>query len=222
MTHPVMHWRGRVLTADTPILERPPHGQRHWDADTSDRLSTWRTVPKGASFDGNVYPACGEIWFMHTGRPGPDGYDWVIDAKTGKRREMTSREKRRPASRWGKAGIHRWRDRRGQSPMTLEEGLTWCVRNQRLCAIEPKGPSWGRTAWAFARLREVCERTGHPAWVKRLVQLRVPKATVIQAHRNDVQVAAICGKRVRGRARRKALVLKTQRGWGKVRFDAVW
>lgn len=217
-----MEWNGRTLSPDTKILGGAPHGQRHWDMGHGDRISAWETVPVNASLDGNLTPACGEIWFLHSGKAGKDGWPLVVDARSGHIRKMTRRELRRPASAWGKTGIRRWRDHAGNHVLTLEEGLAWAVKHHRLIAMEPKGPAWGTNDAWFAMLKRICVKTGHPAWVKRLATLRFPKSTVIRAHRAKVQIAAIYGKGVRGRARRLAHTARIQRGWGRVHFDATW
>lgn len=214
-------YRGHVYSPDSKILPRAPI-QAHWDPAVGDRITAWRGVARGHAFDGNLTIACGEIWFLHWIDPFRGGYHWVVDAHTGVVRPMTKTELHLPASHWGKEGIKRWRDAHHQAPMTLEEGLEWCVANDRLCAMEPKGPGWATSNWAFAHLRAVCVGLGHPCWVKRLATLRFPRKVVIAAHRSKVQIAAIYGSGLKGRARRLAHTVRIQRGWGKVRFDATW
>ena len=214
-------YHGNTYFPDSRILATAP-AQAHFDPAVGDRINAWRNVAHGGAFDGNCTPACGELWFLHWGVPGKDGYRHVLDLHTHEVRPMTPRELRTPASKWGIAGIRRWRDAHGQHPLTLEEGLQWCVDNHRLCAIEPKGPAWATSPWCFAKLRAVCLKVGHPCWVKRLATLRVPRATVQAAHRNKVQIAAIYGSGLPGRLRRRAATARLQRGWGKTHFDATW
>jgi len=216
-----MKWKNRHLDVNTPIPHLPPR-QHHWDPNIGDRLTAWRTVPPDEAFDGNLTPVGKEIFFMHTGTPGGDGYPWVVDAVSGRTRPMNTRELHTPAGGWGVTGVKRWRDRHGQAPMTLLEGLAWCTANHRLCAMEPKGPAWAASDQHFALLYAVCRETGHPAWVKRLATLRFPKRIVMSAHRAHVQIAAIYGPGVPGRARRLAMTARLTRRWRKVRFDATW
>jgi hypothetical protein len=215
-----MRWSGREVGPSSRIPNQLH--QRHWSPRVGDRLIAWRTVPVGGAFDGNVYPACGVIWFLHWLIPILCGYRWVLDEHTGHVRKMTIRELHRPATRWGEAGIRRWRDRHGQAPMDLETGLRWCVENNRLCAIETKGPAWAKNQIWFAMLHATCVKVGHPAWVKRIATLRFPRQTVLNAHRAHVQIAAIYGRGVRGRARRLAHTRRSERSWRGVHFDATW
>lgn len=226
-----MRWRGSELGVDSPMPSRPV-GQRHWSPKAGDRLTAWRTVPEGGAFDGNVTPACGHLWFMHSRNAKGNGYPFVEDPHgnlfvgTGDHRtrvrKMTRKELRRDADAWGHAGVKRWRDKHGQAPMTHDEGIAWCVEHRRLAVQEAKFPLWAQAEWPFDRLHANCARHGHPAWVKRLVPLRFPRAVVVMAHRAGVQIAAIYGKGLRGRLARLRHTRAAESKWGGVRFDATW
>lgn len=214
-----MKWRGRTLGVDSPMPEHPL-AQHHWSPKVGDRISAWKHVPAGGVIDGNVTPAAGHLWWMHSRKPGQMGYTRVLDG--GHVRKMTRRELRRDADAWGYNGILRWRDAHGQHPLTHDAGLAWLVEHHIVAIQEAKFPLWAAAEWPFERLYANCKRHGHPAWAKRLVTLRLPRATVVMAHRAKVQIAAIYGKGLRGRARRLAHTLKAERSWRGVRFDATW
>lgn len=216
---PALIWKGKKYGVDSPIFTTPPK-QHHWSPTVGDRLSAWLGVHRGEALDGNLVPGAGTIWFMHGFTAGQNGYTRVY--KGGKVVPMTRAERRRSLDAWGYAGIKSWRDRHGQAPMTATEGLRWLVAHHIYCAAEVKGPLWASDPKWFRMLRDVFEATGHPAVVKRLVPLRLPRETVINAHAAHVRIAAIYGKGVKGRARRLAATVRATRGWGGVKFDATW
>jgi hypothetical protein len=212
--------RHGTLSVNSPM---PAHlGQHHWDPAVGDRLTAWEHVKAGEALDGNLYPMAGDLWWCHYDVPGKAGYPLVVDARTGHVRKMTRRERRTPGDRWGRAGIMRWRDHHGQRPMTHLEGLRWLVAHGIVSSQEVKGPRWAKAQWCFNHLYANDAATGHPAWVKRIVTLRFPYATVMRAHRAHVKIAAIYGTGVRGRARRLAHTRRVQRGWHGLHFDATW
>lgn len=222
-----MIWRRKKgkpveLHTDSPILEAPPK-QWHWSPAIGDRIkNAWNKVRAGSSLDGNLTPGCGHIWFLHWSTAKKNGYLWVIDARSGRIRRMSRLELRRSLDKWGYDGVKRWRDKHGQAPMTLREGLKYLTDHHILGALEPKGSAWGRNPIWFQMFYSACKTYDHPAWAKRIATLRLPKATVINAHKANVQIAAIYGKGVKGRIRRRAHTARMQRGWGKVHFDATW
>jgi hypothetical protein len=221
---PTLRWNGRLLNVDSPIFAKPPK-QHHWDPKVGDRLSAWNKVKAGEALDGNLVPGAGDIWFMHGFNAAQNGYNHVVATSgpnKGKVVPMTAAERQRSLDLWGAAGIKRWRDKHGQAPMTLREGLRWADRNNVYIAMEPKGPAWASDPRWFQRLRAAAEETGHPAVVKRLATLRFPKETVINAHKAKVKVAAIYGSGVKGRARRLAATARLHRAWRNVKFDATW
>jgi hypothetical protein len=104
--------------------------------------------------------------------------------------------------------------------MTLKEGLTWLVKHHVYGALEVKGTGWATNPRWFELLHEQCRRTGHPAVVKRLANLRMTAKIVENAHAANVQIAAIYGPGVHPRASRVARTAAfAKRG---VKFDATW
>lgn len=215
-----MQWRTRTLNVDSAIPARLVN--HHFDPDVGDRISAWRHIPAGDAVDGNITPGAGHLWFLHWPTPGPNGYTRVVDEHTGHVRNMTPAERHRSIDAWGYQGVKRWRDKHGQAPLTHLEGITWLAEHHIVCAQEAKGPAWATSPEWFTRLYANCKRAGHPAWVKRLVQLRFPLQTVKRAHDAHVQIAAIYGKGLRGRVARLAHTHTVERGWKGLRFDATW
>lgn len=220
-----MLWRGEHLTADSHIV--PKLAQHHWSPRVGDRVTAWGHVPAGDALDGNIQTMASAhgrwLLFLHWRNAIMNGYTRRVDPHTGRVRMMTWRELHQDLNAWGTLeAVQSWRDRHGNRPIEHLEGLQWAVRHHIVIAQEVKGPVWAEAQWAFDLLRAHCVATGHPAWVKRIVTLRFPKQTVQRAHNAHVQIAAIYGKGLRGRARRIAHTRRIQRRWGKVHFDAVW
>lgn len=216
---PHMIWKGKTLTPDSPIPKTRP-AQHHWSAKVGDRLTAWEDVGANGALDGNLTPGKGHIYFLHWPDPQRNGYTKIM--KNGKAVPMTPAQLKRPVHLWNHEDVKRWRDKHGQAPMTIYEGLRWAVKHHVLIAMEPKGPLWASNPRWYAIVRDACRKSGHPAWVKRLASTSTPKSIVTNAHKAKVQIAAIYGSKIKGARKRRAQTARVQKGWGSTKFDATW
>jgi len=193
--------------------------QRH---DSPKRGDNARAIRRssGGFFDANLQVMAGEIWFAHWATPARNGYTRVVDAKSGRVRRMTRRERRSHGNAWGVSGIKRWRRRNGERPLTQAEGLALCVRYGAVAIQEVKSPAFGVGGWA-ARAVATCVRHNHPAWFKTLPNMRGAQSKVAKFRAAGGQIALIYGKGVRGRVRRVLMTRRVARTWS-VQPNATW
>lgn len=196
-----------------------PVRQRHESPKSGDNVRAIRRA-RGRYFDGNLQIMAGQIWFAHWTTPGRNGYTYLIDPRSGRRRRMTRAERRRPGSAWGVAGIRRWRRRNGEHPLTYAEGIAYAVANGAVCVGELKSPAFGQSAYA-QQLVQVAKAHGHPAWFKTLPNMRGAQSKVAAIRAAHGQVALIYGKGVRGRLRRVLMTRRVASQWT-VHPDRTW
>lgn len=98
--------------------------------------------PGHRDIDLNCQRAKDGVVIVHWGTAGKNGYFFIVDPKTGKRRRMTSAEVHRPVSQWTVRDIKRWRrtPRKGVRfetrvrPLSFQEAVQLCIKfNARPC-----------------------------------------------------------------------------------------
>lgn len=90
------------------------------------------------------------VAIVHWGTAGKNGYFFIIDAHTGKRRHMTYREIHKPLSAWSVEEIKRWRRtlRRGTRyetwvrPLSYQEAVQLCIKHGARPCFELKSKTF--------------------------------------------------------------------------------
>lgn len=207
------HW-------DAP-MPASPLVQRHESPSQGDNVGAIERA-RGKVLDLNLTRAAGRNWAMHYPTPGPNGYTQVVDEATGEIRAMTILERRRPADKWGDAGIRRWRRPNGERPLTENAAVKHCAELGTLAIRELKSSAFATDPAAAAESLRVSKRYDHPAWFKTLFNLDNPRGKVVQYQAHGMHVALIFGRFVSGRLARLAASRRIVAKWGKTRPDATW
>lgn len=129
--------------------------------------------------------------------PKRNGYEWIIDARTGKRRRMTHEELYRPLIEWDTADVLRWRKtprvltRHGRHrPRTIAQWQAAARRRRVIAMYEAKSPQFGLQVRAD-RVAAAVRASGWPAYVMTLITMRNWQGKMRAFHATGIRTALL-------------------------------
>lgn len=213
-------------------MPRTPRPQRHSSPLVGDNDRAIAAAA-GHFYDGNVTYAAklkdphdhkrGTLLLAHYSRPWKNGYRyWHGPSGDGKRVLVPLRYRHRTYDQWGQRGLFLQR-KSGEHTRHLDTALSLSVKDGACPIPELKSPAFASSDRPWELLKADFKRHDVPLWPKALTKMFGFKSKVIRAEENDVPLAAIYGKGVRGRARRLARTRVLERGWKDgTRVYATW
>lgn len=217
--HRTLHW-------DSPMPPNPLR-QHHESPRRGDNVGAIHRA-RGGALDLNITTFLFGRYAMHWPYPGPNGYMFVADPHgkirlhTGERaRRMRLNEHRKHGEHWGAAGLHSWRRRNGERPITEDEAIHECTKVGTLAIREEKTPIVGQDPKFAAQAHAVSVKYNHPGWHKTLPNMAGAQGKVALLRHAGEQCVLIYGNSVHGRLRRLAQTRRIAGRWS-VQPNGTW